>query len=285
MQYEFRQQTNARAELEQVTALLRRVWPSNRRFNLRYIEWLYRDNPNGQAIGYNAFCDGEAAAHYVVIPFQVEIEGELRKSALALNAGVDERHRGQALFRKLAEMTHQRALEAGVDHIVAIANANSTPGFLRYLGFQLVTPLDVRMCWTLPRPSSAAIDWQWRRKWRAEDLSWRLGNPSGRYWLAAHGDFSWILGTTKYPGVRAVLKVESEPHLRRQAENQLSRRIAWPPVLWFGKCPELNFRAAFDVPARLRPSPFNFIFRDLTSRITRLAPERVHFEAADFDVM
>ena len=69
MTYDFVLQTNARAELEQVTALLRRVWPSNRRFHLDYIEWLYRDNPNGPAIGYNAFCGGEVAAHYVVISF------------------------------------------------------------------------------------------------------------------------------------------------------------------------------------------------------------------------
>jgi GNAT superfamily N-acetyltransferase len=285
MKYDFRPQTNSPAELEKVTALLRRVWPKNRRFNLPFIEWLYRDNPNGGAIGYNAFCEGEAAAHYVVIPFQVEIEGELRKSALALNTAVDERHRGQSLFRKLAEMAHQRALQAGVDHIVAIANANSTPTFLRHLGFQLVTPLDVRMCLTSPRPSGVGIDWQWRRKWSTADLAWRLNNPGGHYWLAANADFSCVIGATKYPGVRAVLKVESEPVLRRQIEEQLPRRAAWPPLLWFGKCPELRFQAAIDVPAALRPSPFNLIFYDLTSRQTRLAPDRVHFEAADFDVM
>jgi len=168
---------------------------------------------------------------------------------------------------------------------IAIANANSTPTFLRHLGFHLVTPLDVRMCLTLPRPSGAKIDWQWRRKWSAKDLAWRLDNPGGHYWRSAAADFSCIIGTTKYPGVRAVLKVESEPLLRRQAESQLRPRATWCPVLWFGKCPELRFQAAIDVPTRLRPSPFNFIFHALTSRKTRLMPEHVHFEAADFDVM
>lgn len=285
MQYEFRLQANTGPELEKVTSLLRRVWPNNPRFGLKFIEWLYRDNPNGQAIGYNAFHDDEVAAHYVVVPFQVELEGQSRKSALALNAAVDERHRGQALFRRLAEMTHERAVQVGVDHIVAIANASSTPGFLRHLGFSLVTPLDVRFCLTSPRPGGTVIDWQWRRKWSAEDLSWRLANPGGNYWLAANDDFSCIAGSTKYPGVRAVLKVETDPLLRRQIEKQLARRATWPPLLWFGKCRELKFPASIAVPMRLRPSPFNFIFRDLTARQTRLAPERVHFEAADFDVM
>lgn len=238
-----------------------------------------------QAIGYNAFYEEDVAAHYVVIPFQVEIENQAKMSALALNTAVDERHRGQGLFRKLAELAHQRALEIGIDHIVAIANANSTPTFLRHLGFHLVTPLDVRMCLTLPRPSGAKIDWQWRRKWSAKDLAWRLDNPGGHYWRSAAADFSCIIGTTKYPGVRAVLKVESEPLLRLQAESQLRPRATWSPVLWFGKCPELRFQAAIDVPTRLRPSPFNFIFHALTSRKTRLMPEHVHFEAADFDVM
>jgi hypothetical protein len=285
MEYDFRLQTNRRPELEKVTALLRRVWPKNKRFNLKFIEWLYRDNPNGPAIGYNAFCGDEAAAHYVVVPFQAEIDGQLKTSALALNAAVDERHRGQSLFRKLAELTHRQALQVGVDHIVAIANANSTPGFLRYLGFQLITPLDVRMCFKLPRPGDANVDWQWRRKWSVEDLSWRFNNPGGNYWLSAGADFSCVIGTTKYRGVRAVLKVESDPVLRRQCETQLRPSRVRPPVLWFGKCPELEFAATFDVPMRLRPSPFNLIFHDLTSRNRSLDPERVHFEAADFDVM
>lgn len=285
MKYEFRLQTNDRQELEKVTALLRRVWPKNPRFNIKYIEWLYRDNPNGQAIGYNAFCEDEMAAHYVIVPFRVELEGEIKTSALALNTAVDERHRGQSLFGKLAELAHRAASEAGVDHIVAVANANSTPTFLRHLGFHLITPLDVRMCLAPPRPGGAAIDWQWRRKWSIKDFAWRLDNPSGHYWRSSDGEFSCIIGTTKYPGVRAVLKVESEPSLRLQAERQLPTRATWRPILWFGKCPELKFGVSIDVPMRLRPSPFNFIFRDLTSRRTELLPERVHIEAADFDVM
>jgi hypothetical protein len=283
--YEVRLQTNAGPELEKVTALLRRVWPNNPRFSLEFIEWLYRDNPNGAAIAYNAFHGDEVAAHYVVVPFAVEIEGRIAKSALALNAAVDARHRGQSLFRRLAEMTHERAVAVGVDHIVAIANANSTPGFLRYLGFSLVTQLDVRFCLTPPRPSGAVIDWQWRRRWSAEDLSWRLANPGGNYWLAPNDDFSCVVGTTKYLGVRAVLKVETDPLLRRQIEKQLVRRATWPPLLWFGKSPALKPWASVAVPMRLRPSPFNLIFRDLTSRRSRLTPERMHFEAADFDVM
>lgn len=285
MDYDFRLQTNSGAELGKVTALLRRVWPTHVRFTLPYIEWLYRDNPNGGAIGYNAFFGDEVAAHYVVVPFAVEIDGEVKKSALALNAGVDARHRGQSLFLKLAALTHQRAADVGVDHIVAIANANSTPGFLRHLGFQLVTPLDVRLSLTLPRPSGADVGWQWRRKWNAADLSWRLKNPGGRYWLAGSGDASWIVGVTKYRGVRAVLKVETDPLLRRQAEQQLHRQVTPPPLLWFGKRPELKFASAIDVPMRLRPSPFNLVFYDLMGRNRRLTPERVHFEAADFDVM
>jgi len=289
MEYEFRLQTNSRVELEKVTALLRRVWPTNPRFNLGYLEWLYRDNPNGQAIAYNAFCADEVVAHYAIIPTRTEVEGELKTSALALNAAVDERHRKthytRSLFRKLAELTHQRAAQAGVDHIVAVTNANSTPGFLRFLGFQLVTPLDVRISLTLPRPRAANVAPQWRRKWSAEDLSWRLRNPGGRYWISGSGDCCWIVGTTKYPGVRAVLKVESDPLLRAQSERQLPRHFTLPPVLWFGKRPELRFQGAIEVPARLRPSPFNFVFRDLTSQNRRIAPEGVHFEAADFDVM
>ncbi len=55
MQYTFRPQTNERDELEMLTALMRRVWPNNARFNIAYLEWLYCDNPHGRAIGFKAF--------------------------------------------------------------------------------------------------------------------------------------------------------------------------------------------------------------------------------------
>ena len=284
-EYEFRLQANTVPELEQVTALFKRVWPANRRFNFTFVEWLYARNPNGPAIGYNAFFAGELIAHYVVIPFLVDLHGQRVPSALALNTSVDERHRGQGLFRQLAERAHERAAEIGIDHIVAIANASSTPTFVRHLGFRCVTQLNVEVL-LAPIQIRPEIQTQWRRRWQVEDLAWRLSNPGGNYWRASNlSKNCHIVGTTKYPGVHAVLKVEADIELRRQAETQLVRRANWRPLLWFGKSPQFSSAASVSVPLRLRPSPFNFIYRGLKSGSLAPEPEQVHFEAADFDVM
>ncbi|MFQ5495797.1 MAG: GNAT family N-acetyltransferase, partial [Phycisphaerae bacterium] len=161
-----------------------------------YLRWLYADNPRGQVIGFNAWSGGELAGHYAVIPIRALLDGKTVHAALSLNTAVHPDHQGKGLFTRLAEMTYDRAVALGVDHVVGVANANSTPGFVRKLAFESVGRLEARLFWRWPRPAVAGsvAAGRWSRRWDADDLSWRIRNPSARYTVRYHRGTRWILG-------------------------------------------------------------------------------------------
>ena len=63
--------------------------------------------------------------------------------ALSLNTAVHERARGGGVFTRLAEETYDKARVRGIRVVVGVANANSTPGFVKRLGFTSIGPLPV----------------------------------------------------------------------------------------------------------------------------------------------
>jgi GNAT superfamily N-acetyltransferase len=125
-----------------------------------------RANPDGRAVGFDAWDGERLAAHYVCVPARARVDGRLVPVLLSLNTATHPRLPGQGLFTKLAAMTFEAAGEAGFDGVYGVANANSTPGFIRKLGFQLVRPLDARSGWAdlrHGRPGPAALSFE--RSW------------------------------------------------------------------------------------------------------------------------
>lgn len=55
----------------------------------------------------------------------------------------------------LADATYRKAAGVGLDAVYEVANANSTPGFLRKLLFALVSPLDAK----IGLGNIARLDW------------------------------------------------------------------------------------------------------------------------------
>jgi len=164
--------------LAEYSALFSACFPSTNKFTPAYIAWLYVRNPDGNAFGFDAREDGVLAAHYVCIPAQARIDGRTVRVLLSLNTATHPRFQGQGLFTKLAAMTFDAAAGAGFEGIYGVANANSTPGFIRKLGFQLVRPLDA----LVGVGRTGAVDDRARpcafeRLWTTQALDWRCANP------------------------------------------------------------------------------------------------------------
>ena len=100
--------------------------------------------------------------------------GSITRAALSLNTAVHERGRGGGVFVELGERTVGKAAELGVESVVGVANANSTPGFVRRLGFDLLAPLPAKMITPLPG-SSAGIH---SADVRAGAQDWGLGSDA-----------------------------------------------------------------------------------------------------------
>ena len=196
--------------IDATATLLERVFPDAPRISRpEYLRWLYEDSPFGSVIEANLDDSEGRAGHYAVVPVDLADDGARRAGALSLNTAVDKRARGGGVFVRLAEEAFEEARRRGVQMVVGVANANSTPGFVRRLSFELVGPLPATVLLPLPgRRRLVRSMWAGEeafvaggvaaggldallapparglgRAWTAETLRWRLASPGSRYAL------------------------------------------------------------------------------------------------------
>lgn len=264
-------------QLEAYSALLSEVFEHAPKFSTSAIAWRYRDNPAGAVVGADAWAGDTLAAHYVTCPTRVVVEGRSLTGLLSLNTATHPDFQGRGLFTKLAEATYAAAEEAGFDFVVGVANANSTPGFVRKLGFQLVAPLEAGVLLSPPRRMSERPV-QYAADWNTELLRWRLSNPAGSYVATTRGALTQVTSATHLPLIRCAAYL---PHAL-EAEPRLSLGAH----LFIGLEPRLNLsRHGFvRLPARFRPSPLNLIYRPLGTRAPpTLDAGEVALSFLDFD--
>jgi GNAT superfamily N-acetyltransferase len=269
-------------ELSKTLGLLRRIWPDPEKMTLRYLEWLYLENPDGNAVGVNAW-DGETlAGHYVVVPAKVHLLGRSTSALLSLHTAVHPDYRGKGLFLRMAERTYEGARQRGFDHVFGVANANSTHGFVRDLGFQLVSPLDLRIITGWPvLDEEADRTAVWRREWSDAALGWRLRHPLFRYRQRRGRGLVFYLLARR--GVQTIVRIERA----KTSPPTLGTGLSGLPIprVWVGLNPGIRFRGpSLAMPRRLRSSPLNLIFRSLTTKSLRLDSAKIAFEGIDFDV-
>ena len=139
MEYRVQQVCVDEKSLVEIKDLLTVTFPKTDKFTLSYLRWQYKENPLGHIVGFNAYWGSELAAHYVTMPIDMCLFGEKKRGLLSLNTATHPKHQGKRLFTILAEKTFSWAKEHGYEYVIGVANANSTHGFLKHLGFYLQT--------------------------------------------------------------------------------------------------------------------------------------------------
>lgn len=290
---------------EQTRALLEAVFPGAPGTSPEYLRWLYEQAPQGRVIEANRDDDQGRVGHYAIVPVSLVRDGESEAAALSLNTAVHERARGQGLFTELALSAYERAAAAGIRSVVGVANQNSTHGFIERLGFSLLGPLPVRVMVPCPGRSVQIADGLSTAgetdallahaqshvgacfAWTDADLRWRLARPGTDYLV--HRGQEWIAVSTrsKVRGVpvAVLLGVFAARSLSRSEMAALVRRAcrlhAAPLLVHAGVNVNLPV-AGLPVPVRMRPSPLNLIYREL-SPSDRPVPAFSRFEFIDFD--
>lgn len=248
-----------------------------------YLRWLYTANPLGAPVGFNAVEGGRLAAHYVCTRARIRFDGRVVPALLSLNTATHPDFQGKGLFTRLAEQTYAAGAEEGAALVYGVANANSTPGFVRKLGFRLVEPLESRFgIGPLGRFDWARVGAEARfvQDWSPDFLRWRMCNPANPVML--HGTDAGRLSLHAATG-KPLLHAWAE--IPRPAElPDLPRRGFAGGRVWLGLLPRGTgaFGAHVRIPRRLRPSPLNLIFRSL------VGPHELHagesaFSFLDFD--
>ncbi len=280
MTYQIRKLDCSENELVKVVSLLQSVFP-NAGFTRKLLKWQYVQNPDGVALGYNAWHDsGTLAAHYATMPIRANINGLEERGLLSLNTATDKGHAGKGLFTRLAQETYAKAREEGFKFVIGVANAASTPGFVRKLNFQEVGPLRA-MIGLGNVPRSEAVDNKFGRVWNAESILWRSSHPDKKYARHHHGDRTVISTATGVLGITAIMGEFSETQIPGVSVRALplcfQLHIGLDPSKQWGRSLYVN------IPMLWRPSPLNLIFLDLTGQGRILDVGAVVFRAMDFD--
>ena len=279
--------------LESVRPLLDSVFGGTR-YTLRYLEWLYRDNPDGWVFSAEQYRDGRCQAHCALVPQAWQQYGSRNTSmlALALNIAVSPESRGEGWFTKLTSKAIEAASERGVGAAIGVANAQATPGWLGRLGFKLLRPLPARIKFLIPstrgvRSIVATPDWMdseefnrlfaslptpsgWSRLWDAAHMRWRLHSPLGPYHV--HIDDRAILISRRIiqAGVpfSAVLKILPRTDNAKVDPTPLLRAAAsvhsTPLMVYAGWNNSVSMKG-IRLPRFVMPSPLNLVLRPLAA--------------------
>jgi GNAT superfamily N-acetyltransferase len=298
--------------VEATSALLEQVFPSSPRISrVPYLRWLYEDSPFGEVIQANLDDELGRAGHYAVVPIKLIADGSPQAGALSLNTAVHERARGGGVFVSLATDVIEQARKRGVEALIGVGNASSTPGFEHRLGFEVVTALPatvmvptpgptrgVRSAWSDPaafepgglvagaggllgQPAAGTV-----RAWDEQTLRWRLESPGSRYALHRLDDALVVTQADRRFGtpVAVLMKVFAAAPLsgatRRAIVRATCRLHRAPLALHAGLNDMVRFEG-LPLPKRLRSSPLNLVYRRLDGE-ARPGPI-TRFEFLDFD--
>jgi hypothetical protein len=301
--------------LKSIKDLLFRVFNSEIYRSVDYVNWQYREAPEGRQISQEIWHEGKCLAHYCVVPQKWSCrERGVVPFALSLNTAVGAEARGKGVFTTLAESTYNSAIsEHGIEAIIGVANANSTPGFLRKLGFKLVAPLPVRMGITIPmlpegvrfwsisngqlpedlKPTLDLIAYEpsdaWSRAWSSESLAWRLRSPVRSY--NVHADKTGLLISTidHFHGIPVSILLR---HFRLDGQQWGSSQrlikaacaVAGTPFFLHAGFTRTEIGFSIPLPRGLLPSPLNLIYRPLSGDTLSHAEFKINeFEFLDFD--
>lgn len=275
--YRFELLTLQAEEFEQISRLLRLVFPRARHLTPRYLEWLFARNPDGVAVGCNAWLGDALVGHMAAVPLTARMDGETRRGMYTMNGAVHPDHRGRRLQSGISAAIFEEGIRRGFEYCLATGNKWSTGPLLTR--FNMVRPLDARIGLGWPRRREPPARPSFERIWSPDALRWRLANPEAQYRVERREGALAVSASSGLPGLGAILfsgPGEAEP---------AAGAAAGPLRVWFGLDPSIDWGAStfLPIPARLRPSPLNLVFRDLSGGSGTPDPDRLYFHGLDMD--
>lgn len=284
--YKFEPIDHSKAGIQQCADLLHLVFQEHEpdKFSYDYVNWLYTQSPRGKVFGFNAFAGELMVSHFMAQPIRVVMDGKEIKGVWGYNGVTHPDHWGKKLFFRLAEMTLDYGRENGFEFYIGVTNAVSTPGYLKYLDFQLVKRLDVKIGVGLYKDhDEGKSNYEYCRQWSREELEWRLSNPRVRYGVIRDGDYAFVIAPTKKYGIHAI--IAKLPFSDVPAGISKMRASLNPLRIWMGVDENINWKSSkfFNFPERLKPSPLCLIYKDITGGNRQLHPELIKYHTIDFD--
>lgn len=239
----------------------------NYKTSLEYLNWLYFQNPNGSAVGYDAY-DGESLiAHYVCVPIWIDVYE--KPSLLALNTATHPKYQGRGLLKVLANNTYEEHAN-NFACVVGVANAQAIKPLTKHLGFEHLGDLELRFGILDSSERGRRIYTQQEALWRAKCPGKSL---STKFYVGGFVRFTrrlyGVLPITAFCPVREqTLETPKPTRIFKKFGFTLDWRREQKPRIF--------------LPKMLKPSPLSLVFRELSdSDFTRLAT----WSFPDFDAL
>lgn len=281
MNFEIKEFVLDEKTIERQAILLSTVFKDKKKFNKLYLHWLYKKNPLGEAIGFDAYDNnGNLVAHYAAIPIEFEIDKEKKKGVLALNTATLKEAEGNGLFKKLANLTYKKAANLEFEGVFLVANNNSEGAFLKYLGFEKICNLEARISFFPPNFENAfqKLDFTISNE---HFLKWRMSNPNKIYREIYDSKNSLALANVMSI-IRSIIFLKKSTKIN---ETSFNKKSYFPKIyLWIGVSKKISYKniLSFNIPIFLRPSPLSLCFKDL-KHSRKFLKKDVHFEVVNFD--
>ena len=253
-------------------------------FTPAYIDWQYRKNPLGKAIAFNALDDsGRIVGHYALQQLDVMLMGERARGLLAINGAVSMDAQGGGIFTKTVKTAEEHVRSLGFIFKIGVSNRIATLVHTKKTGLKLVCPLKAMLGIGIPVYRTKDDDPDYQNIWSAESLNWRIRNPSSRYRLIHRKDELEVQVHTGRAGIAAIIGRLNSDLFKKPYPVGFS--VYNPVKLWIGIDNRIDWNRSlyFNMPLMMRPSPLNLMFKDISGSGIVLDPDRIRFQAIDFD--
>lgn len=302
------------AEHRRNTELLHAELPDLRFEDPDYLRWLYDENPDGPGFfGQRDDDQGRRVAHYALVPVRYRGPAGPGPFVFSLNAVTRSGAQRQGHFVEIGHEIFAAAAAGGRTAVTAVANANSTPGAVKHLGYRFIGPMPVSLSvanpfrgrdWTSVAVTSAYLESDefaelaaelddheargWVPSWQPDNLRWRLARPRGDY--AVHIGPDLVVVSTR-DTVRGIPFAVLMKLLPRRGAQPRSAADAVSAVCRYHRTP-LAIHAGFNgqvpvpgirLPERVRPVPLNLLVRSLVDGFDQDEMELDTFEFLECD--
>jgi len=294
-------------DLASTAALLNTVFAPDPPVGTEELGWYYRSNPEGEAAVGRVEEGGRQVGNYSLVPLRFDrADGTRLRLGLGVDLAVHPEARGTGTFRATVEESYRQGMASGLDGILGVANAQSSPRMVNAMGWRLLPPLPLRIL--LPRPPGTRIEHLqvdsdllasgrifdllpqrspggsagFTATWSADLLVWRLARPRGDYVLHVLEDLLVVSTRTSFAGLPVAVALKTLPRhpiLEPLDCGRVAGAIAayhhTPLVVHWGINPNVAYKGPV-VPRRLQPRPLDLVLHPFTVKGTR------HFDPGTF---
>ena len=199
----------------------------------------------------------------------------------SINVCVDTRYRGKKLFKEMASRLEEYAKSENYSLIIAIANKLATPAWQNSIGLKFLTQLDVLLGYgDLGLNNLNLNNSIFTSIWNQKRIEWRKNNPSNSVNIYKQKKIR-----LSSPSVMSIFKVFSLIECENLSINYNKAKFNFfLPNLFIGLVPpNSNSSIYFKIPEVLKPSPLNFLYKNINDENIEIKKDECFFSYLDFD--